>query len=93
MNIELERNETKGRYYVNFPESGGSAELTFSIANAHLIVVDHTDVPAELKGQGVGQALFFRLVEDARAEGVKIVPLCPFVKAQFGKFPETRDVT
>ncbi|MGJ8584097.1 MAG: GNAT family N-acetyltransferase [Marinosulfonomonas sp.] len=91
MIIELEKNDTKGRYFTQH-SSGAVAELTFSIVNPHMIIADHTEVPQELAGQGVGQALFFRMVEDARRDGVKIVPLCPFVKSRFAKFPETRDV-
>lgn len=92
MIIELEKGDTKGRYFTQFG-SGAVAELTFSIANPQMIIADHTEVPEEMKRQGVGKALFLRMVEDARRDGVKIVPLCPFVKSQFAKFPETRDVT
>lgn len=93
MNIELEKGETKGRYIAHFPGVEGVAELGFSIASKTMVIADHTDVPETMKGKGVAQALFFRFVEDARADGFKIIPLCPFVKAQFGKHPETRDVT
>ena len=92
MDIQIERSGSKGRYFTLIDESSRESELTFSIMSEHMIIADHTDVPAELKGQGVGKALFMRLVEDARRDGVTIVPLCPFVKSQFGKFPETRDV-
>jgi predicted GNAT family acetyltransferase len=44
-----------------------------------------------LRGTGAGQALVARLVADARAEGRKIVPLCPFVNAQRRKHPEWAD--
>lgn len=92
MDIHVEKTSTKGRYFTMVEGSSRESELTFSILNDHMIIADHTDVPEELKGQGVGKALFMHLVEDARKGGVKIVPLCPFVKSQFGKFPETRDV-
>ena len=92
MEIALEKGETKGRYFTPVAGTDDVSELTFSIVSDHMIIADHTDVPLALKGQGVGRALFFRMVEDARKNGVKIVPLCPFVKSQFGKFPETRDV-
>lgn len=92
MDIHIEKTGSKGRYFTRVNGSSRESELTFSIASDHMIIADHTDVPAELKGQGVGKALFMRLVEDARKDGVTIVPLCPFVKSQFGKFPETRDV-
>ena len=46
----------------------------------------------ELKGKGVGRALVEALVADARASGYKVIPLCPFVKAQYGRHPEWSDV-
>lgn len=92
MKIDLEKSASKGRYFTLVEGASGESELTFSIASEHMIIADHTDVPEDLKGQGVGKALFLRMVEDAQRDGVKIVPLCPFVKSQFGKFPETRDV-
>lgn len=63
-------------------KDGHEAELTYSIASPTLVIADHTGVPDALRGQGVGQALVARLVEDALAEGFKITPLCPFVNAQ-----------
>ncbi|WP_375284498.1 GNAT family N-acetyltransferase [Marinicauda pacifica] len=86
-----ERTPTKGRYFVQ-ADGRPDAELTFSIANAHLIIIDHTGVPDAWRGQGVGQALVERAVLDARANGVQIVPLCPFAKAQIEKHPEWQDV-
>jgi predicted GNAT family acetyltransferase len=45
-----------------------------------------------LRGRGVGQALVERAVLDARLEGFRIIPLCPFAKAQFERHPAWRDV-
>jgi predicted GNAT family acetyltransferase len=89
--ITEERGETKGRYVAAAPGKP-EAELTYSITSASLIIVDHTGVPDEWRGMGVGKALVQRVVEDSRARGVKIVPLCPFAKAQINKTPEWRDV-
>lgn len=89
--VRLEEHGSKGRYL--FGGSGGAvAEMTFSKAGQHLIIIDHTDVPEGFRGQGVGLRLVARAVEDARATGRKIIPLCPFAKAQFGKHPEWADV-
>ena len=56
-----------------------------------LRIADHTGVPDSLRGTGVGLALVARMVEDARAEGFRIMPLCPFVNAQRKRHPEWAD--
>lgn len=81
---------SRGRYVVR--KEGHEAELTYSIASPTLIIADHTGVPDVWRGQGVAQALVQRLVADARAEGVRIVPLCPFVNSWRARHPEWADV-
>lgn len=88
--IERTESETKGRYVVRIDDA--EAELTYSRAGETRIIIDHTQVPEALKGRGVGVMLVSRAVEDARAEGKKIIPLCPFAKMQFGRHPEWGDV-
>lgn len=88
--IRREDTDTGGRYVVVV--NGHEAEMTFSKAGTSRIIIDHTGVPKELGGMGVGQALVERGVLDARASGIKIIPLCPFAKAQIEKHPEWQDV-
>ncbi|MBM7066908.1 GNAT family N-acetyltransferase [Actibacterium sp. 188UL27-1] len=88
--ITREHGEAKGRYTLVI--DGHEAELTYSITSPTLIIADHTGVPDALRGTGAGLMLVKRLVEDARAEGVKIVPLCPFVNAQRRRHPDWADV-
>nr|WP_306372457.1 GNAT family N-acetyltransferase [Pseudoruegeria aquimaris] len=49
-------------------------------------------MPDGLRGTGAGRALFLALVQDAREQGFKIVPLCPFVNAERRKHPEHADL-
>ena len=81
---------SRGRYVLS--REGLEGEITFSIASPTLIIADHTGVPDAWRGQGVGDRLALRLVEDARANGVKIVPLCPFVNRWRARHPEWADV-
>lgn len=90
MQISDENGPTGGRYVARL--EGVEAEMTFSRASPQLVIIDHTGVPDSLRGKGVGQALALHAVEAARAGGWKIIPLCPFFKAQAQRHPEWRDV-
>ena len=89
--IELEDNGAKGRYVVKGPD-GAEAEMTFTKVGDHQLIIDHTEVPDAFRGQGVGARLVTQAVEDARAAGKTIIPLCPFAAAQFRRHPEWADV-
>lgn len=89
--IVLEDNGAKGRYVIR-ADNGDEAEMTYSNVSAHLFIIDHTGVPDSFRGQGAGFRLVTRAVEDARAAGKKIIPLCPFAAAQFRRHPEWADV-
>lgn len=88
--VEREDGASKGRY--RLVVDGVEAEMTYSRAGEGLIIIDHTEVPAALRGRKVGERLVRQAVEDARREGVAIMPLCPFAKAQIGRHPEWQDV-
>lgn len=85
-------NNSKGRYEARLADSDEPGVLTYSRMSAETVIADHTSVPDALRGRGVGMALVERLIADAREDGFKIVPLCPYVKAQYGKHPEWADV-
>ncbi len=89
--IVFEDNGSKGRYVLRSP-TGEEAEMTFTRIGEQQIIIDHTEVPDAFRGQGVGLRLVTRAVEDARAAGKKIIPLCPFANAQFRRHPEWADV-
>mgnify|MGYP003630827307 CR=1 FL=1 len=90
MQITEETGQSGGRFIARV--EGAEAEMTYSRASPQLIIIDHTGVPDSLRGKGVGQALALHAVEAARAGGWKIIPLCPFFKAQAQRHPEWRDV-
>ncbi len=92
LDITLEETGSKGRYVTRPDPNGPEAEMTFSRASERLIIIDHTGVPDEYRGQEIGLALVARAVKDAREKGHKILPLCPFAAAQFRRHPEWADV-
>ena len=48
----------------------------------------HTEVPESLRGHHLGDVLVKAALDAARAKGVRVVPLCPFVKAYLRKHPD-----
>lgn len=88
--ITREQGPSKGRYVLNL--NGAEAELTWSVVSPTRIIADHTFVPDAMRGTGAGLRMVERLVADARAEGFRVVALCPYVKAQAQKHPEWSDV-
>ncbi|MBI4502588.1 MAG: N-acetyltransferase [Gemmatimonadetes bacterium] len=52
------------------------------------IILEHTDVPKELQGQGLAGALAHAALEYARANGLSVIPTCPFVIQYLSSHPE-----
>ncbi len=87
---EMNDSGSKGRFVIRLPE--GEAELTFSVTTPALVIADHTGVAPALEGRGLARRLVAALVTDARANGYRIVPLCPYVDGQCRRHPEWADV-
>jgi predicted GNAT family acetyltransferase len=56
------------------------------------VVVTHTEVKDAYEGKGVGTAIARTLLEQIRANGQQIVPLCPFVSGYIERHPEYEDL-
>ena len=55
-------------------------------------VFTHTEVDPAFEGQGVGGAIARTALDKARADGVGVVPLCPFIKAWIDRHPDYADL-
>ena len=73
-------------------------ELEGHLATEHyklegnVITFEHTDVPKELGGRGVGSILVQGALDQVRASGLMVIPQCPFVKAWIEKNPAYQDL-
>ena len=56
------------------------------------IYLTHTEVPRELEGKGIGSQLVEKTLQDIERQGLRLVPLCPFVAAYIKKHPEWRRI-
>ena len=53
-----------------------------------VVVLVHTDVAPSAEGTGVGSRLVEGALDDIRARGLRVVPVCPFVAAYIRRHPE-----
>jgi len=89
--IQQKDNGHKGVFYVG-EETEPLAEMTYTMATANKMIIDHTEVSDELRGKNVGYQLVHTAVEYARANNIKIIPLCPFARSVFNRKPAFADV-
>jgi predicted GNAT family acetyltransferase len=87
LSITREMDAHRGRYVARIAGSDAEAELTF-LRDGNVFVADHSGTPVALRGRGIATKLVERMAADARSEGFKIRPLCPFVVALFSQRPD-----
>ena len=58
----------------------------------NVITFNHTEVPAELGGKGIGSKLVKAALDQVRADGLKVVAQRPFVKGWIDKHPDYADL-
>ncbi|MFH6983644.1 GNAT family N-acetyltransferase [Marinoscillum luteum] len=89
--IEQVENNNKGRFSI-YENEEFAGEMTYVWAGTSKFIIDHTLVEEKFGGKKYGHKMLMKAVEFAREKGVKILPLCPFAKAQFEKNSSIADV-
>lgn len=81
----------KNRYEASLDdELAGFADY---ILTDGLVTFTHTEIDPKFEGRGVGSALVRSALDDVRNRGgLKVLPICPFVKAWMLKHPEYQDL-
>lgn len=80
------------KFYVGDNEDNPQAEISFQSQGDNHIIIDHTGVPDELGGQGLGSQLVKSVVDYARDNNLKVSATCSFAKSVIEKKPEFQDV-
>ena len=71
---------------------GGHLAASYYKREDDVITFEHTEVPSELGGQGIGSRLIKGALDQARRSGWRVVAQCPFVKAYIDKHAEYQDL-
>lgn len=82
---EATDNREQSRFEIRIGDA--VAFLTYRRRADRLVLV-HTEVPEELGGHGIGGALTQAATAKAAAEGLTVVPLCPFARSWLERHPD-----
>lgn len=55
-------------------------------------VFTHTEIDDGHEGEGLGGTLVRAALDDVRSEGLKALPICPFVQAFINRHPDYQDL-
>jgi predicted GNAT family acetyltransferase len=75
------------RRYVIYDGDRRAGHVTYRREPGKL-ALDHTEVDEDFEGQGVGSVLIKHVLDEAREEGVDVLPFCSFVRSWIGRHPE-----
>jgi len=86
---EVTDNRAHHRYELSVE---GHLAATYYKTSEGVITFIHTEVPPELGGKGIGSRLIRGALDQVRADGLKVIAQCPFVKACIEKHPGYADL-
>ena len=81
---------TSGRYVISV--DGTDAGFSIYSERAGVITFRHTEVDPSFEGQGLGGTLARGALDDARARGLQVKALCPFIASYLKRHPEYQDI-
>lgn len=89
MDINVKHNEKDGTFETEV--EGGLAFVEY-VRDGDSIRFTHTEVPKAAEGKGVAAAIAKTGLDYARANGLRVVPLCAYVRGYIERHPEYADL-
>ena len=89
--IKQIKDEAKCRFAAMADDKQAGA-IFYTSAGKKKMILDHTEVDDAYRGQSIGKKVLMYIVEFARENNIKIIPLCPFAKSVFDKDKSIGDV-
>lgn len=89
LSIDVRDNPGESRF--ELPTTAGPAFAAYQVSGK-TITVYHTEVPASLRGSGIGEQLVLGMFADIKRMGLKLVPRCWFVREVLSRHPEYQDL-
>ena len=87
--MDVRNNESASRYELEVDR--GMAVATYRLKR-NVITFIYTEVPPNIRRQGIAARLISGALTDVRARGWKFRTICPFVASYIEHHPEVRDL-
>ena len=88
--VEVVHNPAQKRFEMQL---GDQIAMVKYILGSSEIIFTHTEVPQAFEGQGLASKIAKVAVEYAKAQGLRIRPLCPYMSAYIKRHPEYHSIT
>jgi predicted GNAT family acetyltransferase len=85
--VKLSLNEKNAGHFYIMEGNERLGEMEVSISGENLTVY-HTEISEKAEGKGYAKKLLNEMVAYTRKNNLKVIPLCPFVHAQFKRHPD-----
>ncbi len=82
------RHDASRHRYVLVDDTDSVVATTNYTVRQERVVFNHTEIADGFEGQGLGTTLVNGALDDVRASGAKIVPLCAYVRGWIERHPE-----
>ena len=84
--------EEAQRFVVYNSDHEEIGEITFRITDDSILIIDHTFVDPNYRGQKIANELVKLVVDKARNESYSLLPLCPFAVKEFDRHPAYQEI-
>jgi predicted GNAT family acetyltransferase len=85
MDYNISNNTAANRFELTI--DGRTAMVTYKLFDGGISFL-HTEVPVEFEGKGIASAMAKYVLENAKANNLKVLPLCPFIKTYIDRHQE-----
>ena len=86
---DIRQNTERNRFEMDV--EGGTAIAVYR-PSPGVLTFTHTETPPQLRGRGIASEMMRKVLSDVRAQGLKVVPACPFVADYMDAHPEFADL-
>jgi predicted GNAT family acetyltransferase len=87
--LDVRHNTAASRFEADV--AGGLARADYRLRDGVMQLV-HTEVPRAAEGRGVAAQVVRAALEYARANGLRVLPLCSYVREYIRAHPDTQDL-